>query len=109
MSPVNRLPYPSGRRPIRTLLKFEDEKESVYRFVREQVAAGRQAYFVYPLIEESETLDLKAATVAFWSICSKRSSRSRVGLLHGGSPRRKRRSHGPVSEPVLDILWRHGH
>lgn len=74
---------PSGRRPIRTLLKFEDEKDSVYRFVREQVAAGRQAYFVYPLIEESETLDLKAATVHLEHLQQEIFPDLRVGLLHG--------------------------
>jgi ATP-dependent DNA helicase RecG len=44
---------PRDRKPVQTILRHEEEKESVYQFVREQVRAGRQAYFVYPLIEES--------------------------------------------------------
>jgi ATP-dependent DNA helicase RecG len=74
---------PSGRRPIRTVLKFDDEKEGMYGFVREQVAAGRQAYFVYPLIEESEVLDLKAATVHVAQLQEQAFPGLRVGLLHG--------------------------
>jgi ATP-dependent DNA helicase RecG len=74
---------PSGRRPVRTLLKFDDEKEGVYGFVREQVAAGRQAYFVYPLIEESEVMDLKAATVHVAQLQEQAFPDLRVGLLHG--------------------------
>jgi len=74
---------PAGRQPVRTVLKFENEKESVYRFVREQIAAGRQAYFVYPLIEESEVLDLKAATVHVQHLQEEVFPDLRVGLLHG--------------------------
>jgi len=74
---------PSGRRPIKTVLKFDDEKEGVYGFVREQITAGRQAYFVYPLIEESEALDLKAATVHVAHLQEQVFPDLRVGLLHG--------------------------
>ncbi len=74
---------PEGRRPIRTLLKYDDEKESVYQFVREQVSAGRQAYFVYPLVEESEVLDLKAATVHVEQLQRDVFPALRLGLLHG--------------------------
>ncbi len=50
---------PPGRKPIQTLHRFEQKKGALYQFVREQINLGRQAYIVYPLIEESETLDLK--------------------------------------------------
>jgi ATP-dependent DNA helicase RecG len=74
---------PGGRKPIRTVLKYDDEKESVFGFVRREVQKGRQAYFVYPLIEESEKLDLKAAT----SHCAMLQERVfpdlGLGLLHG--------------------------
>jgi ATP-dependent DNA helicase RecG len=74
---------PKHRRPIRTVLKHENQKEEVYAFVREQVQAGRQAYFVYPLIEESEKLDLKAATVHFHSLQQEVFPDLRLGLIHG--------------------------
>lgn len=53
---------PPGRKPIRTLVKSAADREQVYRFLRDEVKKGRQAYVVYPLIEESEKVDLKAAT-----------------------------------------------
>jgi len=74
---------PGGRRPITTVIRYEDQKESVYAFVRAQVAAGRQVYFVYPLIEESEKLTLKAATVHFEQLQSTVFPALRLGLLHG--------------------------
>jgi ATP-dependent DNA helicase RecG len=74
---------PGGRRPITTVIRYEDQKESVYAFVRTQVAAGRQVYFVYPLIEESEKLTLKAAIVHFEQLQQMVFPSLRLGLLHG--------------------------
>jgi ATP-dependent DNA helicase RecG len=74
---------PGGRRPITTVIRYEDQKESVYAFVRAQVVAGRQVYFVYPLIEESEKLTLKAATVHFEQLQQMVFPALRLGLLHG--------------------------
>jgi ATP-dependent DNA helicase RecG len=74
---------PKDRKPIKTLLKYEEEKESVFHFVREQIQQGRQAYFVYPLIEESEKLDLKAATVHFEHLQRDVFPDLRLGLIHG--------------------------
>jgi ATP-dependent DNA helicase RecG len=56
---------PSGRRPVITHLAREGNEEKVYQRVREQLSLGRQAYFVYPLIEESDSLDMKDAESAF--------------------------------------------
>jgi ATP-dependent DNA helicase RecG len=56
---------PAGRRPVITHLAREGNEDKVYRRVREEIAQGRQAYFVYPLIEESEALDVKDAESAF--------------------------------------------
>ena len=50
---------PPGRKAIKTYHFYESGREKVYNFMRQQVAAGRQIYVVYPLIEESEVLDLK--------------------------------------------------
>jgi ATP-dependent DNA helicase RecG len=74
---------PSGRRPITTWLRSENDKETVYSFVRKQIAAGRQAYFVYPLIEESDKLDLKAATHHFEQLQQEVFPGLRLGLIHG--------------------------
>jgi len=74
---------PKGRRAVQTLLKYDRDKEWVYQFVRDQVRSGRQAYFVYPVIEESEKVDLKAATVHFEHLRSVVFPDHRLGLLHG--------------------------
>jgi len=77
---------PQGRKPVETILRYDHEKESVYRFTREQVRAGRQAYYVYPLIEESEKSDWKAATVHFEEMRTKVFPDLRLALLHGRLP-----------------------
>lgn len=50
---------PPGRKPVQTLHRYDQKRGALYQFIREQIRAGRQAYIVYPLIEESEKLDLK--------------------------------------------------
>ena len=50
---------PPGRKPVRTLHQFDARRDDLYRFVRRQIEEGRQAYIVYPLINESEKIDLK--------------------------------------------------
>jgi ATP-dependent DNA helicase RecG len=50
---------PPGRKPILTVHRFDDKRLDVYEFIRGQIILGRQAYIVYPLIEESEKLDYK--------------------------------------------------
>ncbi len=77
---------PSNRRQIKTFVKFESERQSIYRFIREQLAEGRQAYIIYPLIEESEKLDLKAATESFEALRTTVFADRTVGLLHGRMP-----------------------
>lgn len=74
---------PRDRKPVTTVLKSDRDMASVASFVREQVAAGRQAYYVYPLIEESEKLDLKAATVHYDHLRRDVFPDLRLGLIHG--------------------------
>src|SRR4051794_19898917 len=74
---------PAGRLPIRTTAKPESRREEVYQFVREQLDAGRQAYVIYPLVEESEKIDLKAATQMADHLATDIFPAYRVGLLHG--------------------------
>lgn len=50
---------PPGRKPITTIHQFDNRRESMYRSVRKQIEEGRQVYIVYPLIKESEKIDLK--------------------------------------------------
>lgn len=60
---------PAGRKPIKTIHKFDAHRLQVNQFLREQLAAGRQVYTVYPLIEESEKVDLKHLMDGYESIC----------------------------------------
>jgi ATP-dependent DNA helicase RecG len=74
---------PPGRLPIKTLAKPESRRDEVYQFVRTQLDAGRQAYVIYPLIEESDKVDLKAATEMADHLAQEIFPAYRVGLLHG--------------------------
>jgi ATP-dependent DNA helicase RecG len=74
---------PKDRKPITTVLRYEEEREAVYQFVREEIRKGRQAYFVYPLVEESEKSDLKAATIHYQYLQHDVFPDLTLGLLHG--------------------------
>ena len=74
---------PPGRLPIKTIAKPESRREEIYDFIRAQVDAGRQAYVIYPLIEESEKVDLKAATEMADHLAQDVFPQYRVALLHG--------------------------
>ena len=77
---------PPGRKPIRTGLRDERAAPKVWSFIREQVEAGRQAYVVYPLIEESEKVDLKAASAEYETLAGEVFPDLQVALLHGQMP-----------------------
>jgi ATP-dependent DNA helicase RecG len=74
---------PPGRRSILTAVKPESRREDVYTLVRQQLDEGRQAYVVYPLIEESEKVDLRAATAMADHLAQDVFPEYRVALLHG--------------------------
>ena len=74
---------PPGRQPVTTALRAEKARDKVFEFVESQLAAGRQAYLVYPLIEESDKIALKAATTAFEELAAGPFAHRRVALLHG--------------------------
>jgi ATP-dependent DNA helicase RecG len=74
---------PPGRHPIKTIAKPESRREEIYDFIREQLEAGRQAYVIYPLIEESEKVDLRAATEMSDHLAQEVFPAFRVALLHG--------------------------
>ncbi len=74
---------PPGRQPITTALRPESARDRVLRFVDAELAKGRQAYVVYPVIDESEKLDLKAATTMYEMLAHGAFADRRVALLHG--------------------------
>src|SRR4030095_17079186 len=74
---------PRARRRVTTGARREDRREKIYDFLREQIATGRQAYVVYPLVEESELVDLKAATDMARHLQAEIFPELRVGLMHG--------------------------
>jgi len=74
---------PPGRKPVTTVLRAPDSREAVYALVDEQLAEGRQAYVVYPLVSESEKVDLLAATEEFERLRQDVFPERRLGLLHG--------------------------
>jgi ATP-dependent DNA helicase RecG len=74
---------PPGRTPIKTVVVAEDKRKGVYKGIEREVAAGRQVYIVYPLIEESEKLDLKAAADMFEDLSKNEFPDYTIGLLHG--------------------------
>jgi ATP-dependent DNA helicase RecG len=76
---------PPGRTPIVTKLFADAKRDAVIERIRDEVGHGRQVYWVCPLIEESETLDLQNATEAHRQLCDALPGRI-VGLLHGRMP-----------------------
>ena len=74
---------PAGRKPVRTLLFTAEEREKAYRLVRQELRRGNRAYVVLPLVEESEKMDLLAATTMAEHLQKEVFSEYRVGLLHG--------------------------
>jgi ATP-dependent DNA helicase RecG len=74
---------PPGRQPILTAMRGEAGRERVLAFVDRQLEQGRQAYIVYPVIEESEKTDLKAATTMYEALAAGPFAHRRVALIHG--------------------------
>jgi ATP-dependent DNA helicase RecG len=74
---------PPGRTPIDTRWRYEPARERIYDFMRTELRAGRQAYVVCPLVEETESSDLKAATEMAERLAKGPFRDFRVGLVHG--------------------------
>ncbi|HEY6118975.1 MAG TPA: ATP-dependent DNA helicase RecG [Pyrinomonadaceae bacterium] len=74
---------PPGRTPIETTVYGEDQRQEVKRLITREVRAGRQVYVVYPLVEESEKMDLKDATRRYEYLRDTVFPRFSVGLIHG--------------------------
>lgn len=74
---------PPGRTPIETFVFGEDQRQEVKKLITREVKAGRQVYVVYPLVEESEKMDLKDATRRYEYLRDTVFPKLSVGLLHG--------------------------
>jgi len=81
---------PPGRKPVKTAMRPESSRERILAFVDRELEQGRQAYIVYPVIEESEKTDLKAATTMFAALAEGVFAHRRVALLHGRLPSEER-------------------
>jgi ATP-dependent DNA helicase RecG len=92
---------PPGRTPIVTRRVSDERSEEVWGFVRKQVTAGHQAYVVYPVIEENEESELKAALKMYKELSNKVFPDLRVGLLHG-------RLDGELKEQVMRMFQKGG-
>ena len=85
---------PPGRQPIRTRWLSNAERQRAYDFIREQVRRGRQAFIICPLVEESEKLEVAAATEEFYRLQREVFPDLRLDLLHG-------RMSGPEKERIM--------
>lgn len=74
---------PPGRKPVRTRMVVAEESANAWKFVRSRLDRGEQAFVVYPLVDESENVDLRAATTEMEVLRTTHFSGLEVGLLHG--------------------------
>jgi ATP-dependent DNA helicase RecG len=74
---------PVGRLPVKTTVKPDSRRDEIYQFVKGQLDQGRQGYVIFPLVEESEKIDLRAATEMADHLSNDVFPQYRVGLLHG--------------------------
>ncbi len=81
---------PAGRQPVTTVLRPEAARDRVLQFVASETEKGRQAYVVYPVIEESEKTDLKAATTMYEQLSAGPFAGRVVALIHGRVPANER-------------------
>ena len=73
---------PPGRKPIQTIHQFDNRRPSLYAGIRKQIAEGRQIYIVYPLIKESEKMDIKNLEEGYIQICEE-FPECKVSKVHG--------------------------
>ena len=103
ISTINELP--PGRQKIQTRWLGPDRRDAAHGFVRKQVQEGRQAFIIYPLIEESEAIEAKAATEDHKRLSQDIFPELRVGLLHGRmSAKEKDKVMRQFRDAELDIL-----
>jgi ATP-dependent DNA helicase RecG len=74
---------PKNRIPIKTFLRKEEDKENIWGFVKEKINEGQQAFIIYPIIDESEKLDLKSAEENYVILKDQVFKEYKVGMVHG--------------------------
>jgi len=74
---------PSGRKPVKTFLREDSDKENIFSFLRQKINEGRQVFIIYPIIDESEKLDLKSAEDNYKNFRENIFSEYKVGIVHG--------------------------
>lgn len=95
---------PKGRKPIDTRLIHPNQRDDVYRFVVKRVKAGEQAFVVFPLVEESDKLDVRAAIQEMEMLTQHQLAEVRVGLVHGQMGKAKDEVMQDFYEKKLDVL-----
>jgi ATP-dependent DNA helicase RecG len=96
---------PSGRKPVQTRVVGEGDRAAAYDFVRKQLDAGRQAFVVCPLVEESEKMQGRAAEVEAARLASGELSEFSIGVIHGQMPSaRKAEAMEAFAAGVTDVL-----
>jgi ATP-dependent DNA helicase RecG len=88
---------PPGRTPVKTRIVPDGKRQALYGFLRSQAAAGRQAYVVCPLVEESEAIDAQNAQAVFEHLRRSALSDLRIGLVHG-------KMNGAQKDEALDLF-----
>ncbi|MBI2765646.1 MAG: ATP-dependent DNA helicase RecG [Chloroflexi bacterium] len=91
---------PPGRKPVNTVWVQPHEREDAYQFIREHLDRGEQAFVVCPLVEDSESLDVRSAEEEFERLRTGPLRAYRVELLHGRMP-------GKVKDDVMERFGRH--
>jgi len=74
---------PKGRQPVRTNVLIDSRRDQLYKLMRDEVRRGHQAFIIYPLVEESEKIDLKAATKEYEYLRNEVFDDLKLGLIHG--------------------------
>lgn len=74
---------PANRKPIKTVLRGENKLPDVYKFIKDKAKEGYQTFLVYPLVEESEKIELKAAESYYTELKENHLKDLRIGLIHG--------------------------
>ncbi|MBM3254296.1 MAG: ATP-dependent DNA helicase RecG, partial [Candidatus Omnitrophica bacterium] len=96
---------PKGRGSVKTYLINEEERMRAYDLIKEKIKEGRQGYIIYPLVDESTSLDLKAAKKMYEKLKREIFSDLRVGLIHGELKREQRDSvMNEFKQHRLDLL-----
>jgi ATP-dependent DNA helicase RecG len=96
---------PPGRKPIKTVLIESGQRNEAYNFLYEQIRQGRQAFIICPLVEESEALEARAATVEFERLRTEVFPQLSLALLHGRMPaQQKDETMAAFRDQLYDVL-----